>query len=123
LGDGWTVGQWTSDAALDIYGVKREDALRMQLCYACVVGIDLSSEIGVTFLERWASLRDAGAFVGPWTNEGGAASADPRCLGHRHDQSAASWLAHDMGIPMAHMPDFLSTSLTEGDPIFRAAGM
>ena len=46
LGDGWNVGQWTSDAALAMYGVDRNDAMNMQLCYACVVGIDLASEIG-----------------------------------------------------------------------------
>jgi hypothetical protein len=124
LGDGWNVGQWTSDAALATYGVDRNDAMNMQLCYACVVGIDLASDVGMTFLSRWRELRDVGAFLGPWRNDAGEASRDSRCMGHRHDQSAASWLAHDMGIPMAHMPTFLAMETADGgDPVFRTGGL
>lgn len=122
LGDGWNIGQWTSDKALAIYGIDRDTAMTLQLCYACVVGINLSSSRGLEFLDRWRELREAGAFPGPWTNDAKEASQDARCRGHRHDQSAASWLAHDMGIPMAHMPTFLSLDPTAGDPVLRTGG-
>jgi hypothetical protein len=117
------LGQWTSDHALEIFGISRDAAMEIQLTYNIVVGIDLDLDLGREFLERWQELRDLGTFVGPWNNDAREASSDPRCLGHRHDQSAASWLAHDMGIPLAPMEPFLGIGKSGGDPVLRAQGM
>lgn len=106
LEDGWVIGQWTSDAALEMFGLDRDTAMSLPLCYAKVVGIDFETELGRTFFERWLALRAAGAFQGPWGPDP-LASCDPRFQGHRHDQSCASWLAWDLAIPMAPIVDFL----------------
>ena len=120
---GGSLGEWTSDAALEIYGISREQALEMPICYALLIGLDLESDIGCEFLDLWQGLRDAGAFVGPWENEDQEASADPRCLGHRHDQSAASFLAHELGIGMVPINEIMTLGMDDPAKVFRAHGL
>jgi hypothetical protein len=36
--------------------------------------------------------------LGSWTNQNKKVSNDPRCLGHRHDQSVGSILACQLGM-------------------------
>lgn len=107
LADGWNIGEWTSDRALEIFGLDRDFAMGLQLCLAGVHAIDLASPKGRLLLELMEDLRDQGSFVGPWRNEVNEASLDPRCRGHRHDQSALSWATYAVGIPMARMPSFV----------------
>jgi hypothetical protein len=104
----WNLGEWTSDAALALFGTTRDAAMNLPLCYAKVIGINLESQEGLAFLTRWRELRDLGGFNGPWTADGEHGSFDTRFRGHRHDQSCASWLAHELGIPMVPMVDILS---------------
>ena len=124
LDDGWRLGQWVSDASARIYGLDRDAMMAMPLCYACVIGVDLTSDIGKAFLSGWTLLCLSGAFRGPWHNDNGEASPDRRCLGHRHDQSAASFLAHQLGIKMVPVDQVLT--LGHGGPDttpLRAEGM
>lgn len=129
LEDGWNVGEWTSDHALKIFGVTRDEAFKMPMSWAKVVGLDLRHPKGLEFLGRWRWLRDNGAFDGPWHTLDQIAwrdrkimSADPRCRGHRYDQSCSSWLAWDMGLPMAPKADFISTWPDQSGPVFMAKG-
>lgn len=123
--DGWTIGQWCKDAALEPLGFKsRDEALAVPLIYACVMGFDFRKTVANEFLDRWVTYAlDGVTFPGSWTNANGEASSDPRCLGHRHDQTVASALAWQMGVPLYKgFHPFLSSG-TEHDTIIQLAGI
>ena len=93
--NGWTNGEWTSDAALEYFGISRTEALRRPHSMACVMGFDFSRQDVVAVFDKWLKSAEY-AYPGEWKNTG-QASADSRCLGHRHDQSAISHYAYEAG--------------------------
>jgi hypothetical protein len=94
------VGQWASDAALASFGVDRDTAMNIVECMGCCLGLDLSNALAVEFLRRWREKSlDGVTFPGSWTNDQGQVSKDPRCRGHRHDQTAASLVSWQLGLP------------------------
>lgn len=98
---GWNCAQWSTDKALHNLGVTRDQAESMPMFMACCMGLDVTTENGQKFLERWTALSlDNETFPGPWNNQGGVASKDPRCQGHRHDQTAGSVIAAQLGMPL-----------------------
>ena len=99
---GWSVRQWTSDAAIRWFGLSADEAHQIRMIQASMMAFDLDRG-GREFLDRWWESRVT--FTGAWTNDNHEVSNDPRCLGHRHDQSAASMVAHEMGIDLVIMPD------------------
>lgn len=95
------VGPWSSDAALKSFGVDREDAMRMIELTGCCLGIDFRNARSLEWLRRWTEKSlDGVTFPGHWTNDNAEVSTDPRVNGHRHDQTAASIIAHQMGMPL-----------------------
>lgn len=96
--DGHMVGPWISDHALNLLGLSRDETMRMPLIEGKLIGLDLHDDTATVFLDEWVRLADAGGFNGPWTNQDGAASADGRCQGHRHDIAVASPLADSFGM-------------------------
>lgn len=95
--DPWNCAQWTNDRCLKNMGVTRDQAEKMRAIMATCMGFDLRHPRSVEFLKRWTDYSlDGSSFVGGWENKTGAESADPRCRGHRHDQSVASILASQM---------------------------
>lgn len=104
----WSNGQWCSDAALPLLGIDREESFAQKHVVAGVLGLNLRSEIGRMFLAEYCGFAQNGSFQGPWTNEGREASTDPRVLGHRHDQTAASVIAHRLGIPLTQPPAIIA---------------
>ena len=104
LNGAWITGQWCSDLALAKFGKTRAEAMQYPHIMACCLGLNLAHPLGRAFLDAWQEKADDGAsFPGPWDNKNGAASSDPRVLGHRHDQTAASFVAYDLG--MRHWDD------------------
>jgi hypothetical protein len=111
---GDTVGKWTSDKALELFGITRDQGFEGPLLLAgSVYGLDLTNPRTQEFFRRWMELLELGAFAGPYLNDGpnlaaaraglghrpiGVASKDPRCWGHRHDEVAAGFLAWKMGL-------------------------
>lgn len=96
--NGW-IGEWSSDAALESFGVSREEALKLHELMGCCLGLDLAQPKSQEFLARWVEKSlDGKTFPGSWTNAQGQVSADPRVKGHRHDQTAASLIAHQLGM-------------------------
>jgi hypothetical protein len=94
---GWSAGQWCTDAALGTLGVTRDEAMNMPLFSAGFLGLNLRNDKSAEFLRRWSDLsKDGVSFIGPWDNRDGSCSADSRVLGHRHDMTAASVLAHKL---------------------------
>ena len=100
ISDGWTVGQWCSDAARDILDLTYEEACKIPLLWAAAVGFDTRNESSMRVLEEWhryATKTDA--FKGSWSNQNGEVSSNPNVLGHRHDQTILSVLVHRAGLP------------------------
>ena len=98
-----TVGEFCTDAALATLAVTREEALQMQSCWSCVLGLNLSDQRSAEFLRQWRERAvDGVTFPGPkWSGVLGwprTASDDPRVKGHRYDQTAASVIALKLGM-------------------------
>jgi hypothetical protein len=127
------LGEWASDLALERLGVARDDAMRMPEVNAAALGLDLRSEIGNVFLDRWLEEARAGiAFRGVHeplrgrndyeavkSNRRRRVSIDRRVRGHRHDQTVAGVLAAQLGLrlrpaglqPVHHVRDALPETI------------
>jgi hypothetical protein len=98
--DGWKCGMWANDHSLAYFGVSRDDAMTIPSIYACTMAFDFRHPTAHQFLARWKDALDAGCFRGNWTNATNTESQDPRCRGHRHDQTCAELVAHEMKLPL-----------------------
>ena len=119
------LGSWCSDAALDVFGISRDTAMGIPLCYSGLVGLSMKRLEGKEIWRMWEELYDAGTFDGPHTNVNGAphtphghktqghCSTDPRCHGHRHDEAALSFILWKMGLRPRCEP-FLTLGSTDG---------
>jgi len=94
--DGWNCGQWTNDRMLKYFNITREEAFNIPQIYACFIGLNLKNKTSLKFLEEWEKAIPY--FSGSWTNKNKTESNDETCLGHRHDQSAASIIAYNLGM-------------------------
>jgi hypothetical protein len=122
--NGWKNSQWTCDAAYgDLFDVDREDFRelnrKIKHVVATAFALDVMHPKGALFMTEYLRLAKEGAFQGPWWNSNGErpdyaskAGAEPcgppECLGHRHDQTAASVIAWRLGIPLTTCPKFFS---------------
>ena len=120
--NGWTNYEWTADSAYPhlFPGVDLEDAREMNRKIPHVVatafGLSMKHSVGRVFLAEYFRLASqTSAFCGPWTN--GPAYHDnarqapcgpPDVHGHRHDQTAASVLAHRLGMKLSDCPEWFS---------------
>lgn len=97
--NGWNTGIWTSDAALEIFDLDREEAHKMPHVMANTMAFDITHRVPEKFVRHYYHYASrTNAFKGPWKNDHFQASSDPRCKGHRHDQSAASIIAWRLGM-------------------------
>ena len=105
--DGFAVGEWASDHALDKMGVTRDQAMKIPGMASGCVGMDFRRPENVKLVNDWRDF--AWLIPGAHTNDNeagrkwgtrnvGHVSDDPRCCGHRHDQTVLSLLAHNAGI-------------------------
>lgn len=106
------LGQWSSDEALAHNGITRNEAMLIPELPCSVLGLDMSSELGPSFLEGWHRIMSDGITargtqdkIKDWDeyharswNREGCISSDPRVRGHRHDQTAAGIVAHRLGM-------------------------
>jgi len=136
--NGWKNSQWTCDAAYpdlfegafmqcDDEGKSAAECMEgiryanrhIKHVVATTFAIDVLHPKGALFLVEYLRLAKTNAFKGPWWNSNGeradcAAKAGaepcgpPECLGHRHDQTAASVIAWRLGIPLTTCPRFFS---------------
>lgn len=104
----WPNGAWCSDAALPLLGMTREESMAHMHVAATAFGLNLRSEIGSGFLDDYLRYAKNGAFCGPWKNDHGKASSDPRVLGHRHDQTAASVICWRRGMTLTQPPKWFA---------------
>lgn len=96
---GFNCAQWTSDACIAACGITRDDAEKMPMYMACCMGLNLDNPRSADFLKRLTERAlDGVSLPGAWRNEGHEVSHDPRCQGHRHDQSIGSILAAQLSM-------------------------
>lgn len=86
---------WVNDKTLKAFGVTRQEAHSIRMLSANIMGFDAYSSIAMDFLKKWNWAMDQGLFVGHWTRLPGDTEENPY-LGHRHDQSSASIIAHQL---------------------------
>jgi hypothetical protein len=89
---GWTNDKWCNDRSLAAFGFTRDQAAIQRHVMGDVYGFATSHPIGKMLIKEHLHHRDL--FGGQHHNVTQSESADPRCLGHRHDQSVLSLLAH-----------------------------
>jgi hypothetical protein len=89
-----SVGRFTSDACLSGFNLSRDDAMNLSGLMGICMGFNLTAPVTQEFLRQWlAKAKDGFSFPGAWNNDQQQVSKDPRCAGHRHDQSVASIIA------------------------------
>jgi hypothetical protein len=92
-------GTWCSDACLRSFSIDRDSAMKIPMLMATCMGWDVRQPKCQEFLRVWLEKStDGSTFPGAWTNRHHEVSHDPRVLGHRHDQSAASLIAWQLGM-------------------------
>lgn len=88
---GFSIGDYTSDACLNKFGMSREEAFNSKMLMACVMGFDLDNSETQDFLKLYiGAALDGVSYQGDWHNDKLQVSNDVRVKGHRHDQSVAS---------------------------------
>lgn len=120
LHGGDTAGQWCSDEVLQAEGLDREELLKVPLVGGSCYGLDLTRERTNAFWQQWNRWMDSGRFAGWAINDINAAavrrglgdrptgpvSPDPRVMGHKHDETAASVIAHRLGMELTPVGTF-----------------
>lgn len=134
----WKNSQWTCDAAyrdlfaaVGVWETEREERgtdpmedirrvnSKIKHVVATTFALDLLHPKGAHFFAEYLRLAQTNAFKGPWWNSnaerpdyaskaGAAPCGPPECLGHRHDQAAASVIAWRLGIPLTQSPLFFT---------------
>jgi len=100
-------------------GNLRKINRRIKHVVATGFALDVQHPTGAQFLIEYLRLAKTNAFKGPWWNfngerpdyaksAGAAPCGPPECLGHRHDQTAASVIAWRLGIPLTQSPKFFT---------------
>jgi len=113
------LGTWTNDYALRCFGIDRDKAMEIPLVYTGLIGLDTHSEVAKAIWDEWDETYRRGAFYGPHMNDlsmgvermkewgakwRGWCSPDPRCEGHRHDESAMSFVLWKLGLKPVENP-------------------
>lgn len=114
------VGEWCSDACSEAMGVTRDALWEMPEISSYCVGLDLRRGECRQLLEQWKSAaRSSRIFpgrhtAGPTGRNHGFVSTDGRVLGHRHDQTALSIIAHQFGMrELVKRPKFTAYAAKE----------
>jgi hypothetical protein len=96
---GFNVAQWSTDVCLNEFGITRDEAVEIPLHSSGLTGINFKNEVSSEFFKRWldCGLKEI-SFHGDWNNNYKQCSQDERCLGHRHDQTTASIIAHQLNM-------------------------
>ena len=102
LDGGWNNAQWSNDRSLAAFGYDRDEAEKQPQAMAGVFGISTYHPWRRLLLKEWH--RQKKLFAGAHANDRQSESRDPRCLGHRHDQTVLSLIAARNGCEIIHPP-------------------
>jgi hypothetical protein len=95
---GHPISTCTNDRMLSFLKITRDEGENIDSINAALVGLDFTNASAVEFFSKWEEAIPV--FPGEHTNEKFTESFDSRCIGHRHDQSAASIIAHLMKLKL-----------------------
>jgi hypothetical protein len=98
--DGWKVGEYASDYALEYFGKTRDEVMNLPSIWANFMAFDFRHSVTNEFFRKWKQACVDNVFCGQWSNWNSCVSKDPRCKGHRHDQTCAELIAYSMGIEL-----------------------
>ena len=101
--DGWSVGQWCKDEALEPLGITREEAFTIPVLAAKHLGFNFDDSRNTELLKQfkyYIDYKKGDVFRGSWTNKKGEVSRNPKVLGHRHDQTVLSVIAWRLGMTL-----------------------
>lgn len=98
LSSGYNAAQTCSDKCLNYFGITRDEAEKIPDSSTMVFGYKQGSEIGDEFFGELICASWDGIFNG--SREHDNQSQDPRFLFHRQDQSAATCIAHKLGMKL-----------------------
>ncbi len=100
---GYSIGDYTSDACLQKFGMSRDEAFKSKMLMACVLGFNVDHPKAQDFLNKYiGAAKDGVSYPGSWTNDNLEVSTDMRVRGHRHDQSVASIIAKQLGMEITN---------------------
>ena len=124
---GFKAGQYSTDLCLNEFGLTRDDAMNIKLHSAGFTGLNFKNEKAIQFFDRWLKCaKEEITFCGDWNNERNQCSIDERCLGHRHDQTTASIIAHQLEMERIN-PHFMQYEYigveTKENTIFNCRGI
>ncbi len=108
-------GEWCSDEVLERVGISREESFTIPEANAAALGLNFSHPTSLKFIQQWHEWASEGfVFRGTKATIGSAEEYDaikwntdhkisthPRVKGHRHDQTAAGILAHQLGMTLS----------------------
>ena len=130
--NGYTNYEWTAESAYpDLFpGIKdaKEENAQIPHAVGTAFGLNLQSTICKAFLDEYLRLAQTDAFKGPWVNanheegkrqleyarrrgipaQGVASCGPPDVRGHRHDQTAISVIAWELGMQLTNAPEWFS---------------
>jgi len=92
--DGYWMGQWCADHALEKLGVTREESFTIPIITGRINCMDLRTEVGRGLAQYQLKHAKLGTYIGAWTNENQQVSTDDRVTGHRHDMPSLSLYTH-----------------------------
>lgn len=98
--NGYRNSEWTNHAALTDLGVTAAENENIQHVVATAFGLNIAHPLGRGFIEEYYRLANTRAFCGPWRGGKG--------LQHRHDQTAASVIAHKLGMKLTDPPEWFA---------------
>ena len=87
---------WSSDRALDFFGLNRTDLNIHHDLSSGFLGLDFRHRVAHEFLDAWLESEKAGLFPGAWSNDDRSVSSGLSVKGHRHDQTCATLIARQM---------------------------
>ena len=108
-------GEWCSDEALQEFGISRDASFSIPEVFGSAIGLRFSESIAREFLDKWhgwategsvfrgtkATISSSTEFDAIKWNINNCISNHPRVKGHRHDQTAAGFLAYRLGMTLS----------------------
>jgi len=124
---GFSAGQFSTDLCLSKFKITRDEAMKIQLHSAGFTGLNFQNEKTSEFFSKWYECaKEEITFSGDWNNKYKQCSNDERCLGHRHDQTTASIIAHQLDMERIN-PYFMQYDYdgveTKNETIFNCRGI
>jgi hypothetical protein len=96
------------------YGMTRNEARGVPMLCSGAFGYSLLHPLGKKLHEAFVNAPPH-ALQGRWHNKSGRVSKDKRVLGHRHDQSVLSIIAHQLGLEASPTPEFVAPAGQEDE--------